>query len=68
MNQRLAARSFNLTRDGVRLRAVAARIYHNGGPAFRQSQRDRAADIAAGAGDDGDLAGEFLCHEPLPAQ
>ena len=68
MDQRLAAGGFDLARDGFRLGAVAARVHHNGRAALRQRQRDRAADIAAGAGDDSDFAGEFLGHEPLSAQ
>ena len=60
MDQRLAAGGLDLARDGVRLGAVAARVDHDRGAALRQRQRDRAADIAPGAGDDGDLAGEFL--------
>src|SRR5438132_949749 len=59
---RLAAGCLDLTNDRVRFRAIAARIYHDGRAAFSQRQRDSAADIAAGAGDDGDFAREFLCH------
>ena len=54
MDQRLAAGSLDLPRDGVRLGAVAARVHHDRRPALRERQRDRAADIAARAGDDGD--------------
>jgi len=46
----------------------AARIDHNGRAAFRQRQRDRAADIATGSGDDGDLADEFvIARHALPS-
>ena len=70
MDQRLAARGLDLARDGVRLGAVAARIDQNGRAALRQRQRDRAADVAPGAGDDGDLAAEFVAasHGLLSAQ
>src|SRR5262249_41694365 len=51
--------------DGVRFGTVAPRIHHDRRAAFRKRQRDGAPDVAAGAGDDGDLAREFLCH-PYP--
>ena len=65
MDQRLAARRLDLARDGLGLGAVAARIDHDGRAALRQRQRDRAADIAPRAGDDGDLAGEFVVRHVL---
>ena len=60
MDQRLAASGLDLARDRFRLGAVAARIDEDGRAAFRQRQRDRAADVAPRAGDDGDLAVEFV--------
>jgi hypothetical protein len=68
MDQRPAAGSFDLARDGIRLGAVAARIHHDGRTALPERERDRAADVAACASDDGDFACKFLGHEPLPAQ
>ena len=69
MNQRLAAGSLDLARDGFRLGAVAARVDHDGRTALRQRQRNRAADIAARAGDDGDLAvSSSLVMSALPTQ
>ena len=68
MNQRLAAGRFYLAHDRVRLGAVAACVHHDRGTSLRERQRDRPADIAARASDDGDLAGEFLGHEPLSTQ
>ena len=58
--------SLDLARDGLGLGAVAARIDQDGRPAVRQRQRDRAADIAARAGDDRDLAGEFAVRHVRP--
>src|SRR5439155_20525590 len=52
--------------DRVRLGTIAARIDHDRRTTLRQSQGDRAADIAARAGDDGDFTREFFGHEPLP--
>ena len=63
-----SASAVDLTRDGFRLGAVAARVHHDGRATLCQGQRDRATDIAAGAGDDSNLAREFFGHEPLPAQ
>ena len=60
MDQRLDAHGLDLARDGFRLGAIAAHIDHDGRAALRQRQRDGAADVAAGAGDDGDLAAEFV--------
>ena len=70
MNQCLAAPPLDIAGDGFSLATVAARIDQNGGTAVRQRQRDRAADIAAGAGDDGGLATEFVVasHGLLSAQ
>ena len=58
--------AFDLADDGVRFRAVAARIDHDGGTAVSERERDGAADIASGAGNDGDFAREFLCHAYTP--
>ena len=69
MDQRLAAGGYDLARDGFCFGAVAARVDEDGRTAFRQRQRDGAADIAAGAGDNGDLAAEFVvAHVRLSAQ
>ena len=46
--------------DGVGLRLVGTHVHHHRRAAGGKMQRDGAADIAAGAGDDGDLAGEFV--------
>ena len=65
MDHRLAAGGFDLARDGFRLGAIAARVDHDGGAAVGQRQRDRAADVTAGAGDDGDLAESSLVMSRL---
>ena len=65
---RLPEVRLDLVRNSLRLGAVTARVHQDGGTTFRQCQRDRAADIAACAGDNGDLADEFFGHEPLPTQ
>ncbi|OIQ67493.1 hypothetical protein GALL_509280 [mine drainage metagenome] len=65
MHERLPARGFDLACDGISLGAIAARIDHDGRATVRQSQRNRAADIAASARDNGDLAVEFsVSHHP----
>ena len=60
MDQRLAAARLDLMRDRLGLGVIAARIDHDRGAAIRQRQRNRAPDIAPGAGDDRNFAGEFL--------
>jgi hypothetical protein len=52
----LAACGIDLADDGVSFRAIAARIDHDGGTAVSERERDGAADIASGAGNDGDFA------------
>ena len=64
MNQRLAAGGLDLARDGLRLGAVAAGVDQEGGAALRQGQRDRTANVAPRAGDNGDLASEFVSIHP----
>jgi len=54
----------DLARDRLGLSAVAAGIDHDGRAILRQCQRNRASYIAPGAGDDGDLAGEFVAGHP----
>src|ERR1700682_6433622 len=68
MDQRLAAGSFDLARDGPGLGTVAARIDHQRRTALRQRQRDGAADITPRAGDDGYFSREFVVagHVPYP--
>ena len=65
-SHRLAAGRLDLSDDGVGFRLVGARVHHHRGAGGGQMQRDGAADIAPGAGDDGDFAGEFVAvrHEP----
>ena len=57
---RLAAGRLDLAHDGVGFRLVGARIHHHRRAGGGQLARDGAADIASGAGDDGDFAGEFV--------
>ena len=57
---RLAAGRFDLAHDAVGFRLVRTHIDHHRRAGGRQLQRDGAADIAPGAGDDGDFAGEFV--------
>ena len=70
MDQCLAAGSLDLARDRFRLGAVAARVHDDGRTTLRQRQRDCAADVAARAGDDGDLAARVrsVRHDLLSAQ
>ena len=49
---RLAARRFDFTHDTIGFRLVRAHVHHDGRTGLRKRQRDRAADIAPGAGDD----------------
>ena len=64
---RLAALAFDLLDDAFGLGAVAPHIDHDGTTAGGQFQRHGAPDAAAGAGDDGHAAGEFLfCHSVDP--
>ena len=68
MDQRLAALGRDLARNRICFGAIAARIDQNGSAALRQRQRDGTADVAPRAGDDGDLAAEFVGarHESYP--
>ncbi len=63
---RLAAGRFNLSNNAVSLRLVRADIDDDSGARLRECQRDRPADIAPSACDDGYLAGQFLVigHDP----
>ncbi len=55
----------DLADDAVGLGLVRPHIYDDGSAGFGQRQCDRTADIAPGAGDDGNLPGEFFAfsHE-----
>src|SRR5258707_12774223 len=66
MDQCLAAGGLDLARDGIRFGTVAARIDDDGCAAFRQRQCNGAADIAPCAGDDCDLAAEFVVRHYRP--
>ena len=57
---RLAALAFDLLDDALGLGAVAPHVDHHGAAAGGKLQRHGAADAAAGAGDDGDAALQFL--------
>ena len=56
----LAASVFDRAHHGVGLRAIGSRIDDDRRAAGCQFERDRAPDVAPGAGDDGDAAGEFV--------
>ncbi|MNC84776.1 hypothetical protein D3C83_03440 [compost metagenome] len=62
----LAARRADLLHDLVRVVLRRARVDRDCGAARRERERDRAADVARGAGDERHLAGElasrFVCH------
>src|SRR5262249_17032805 len=62
----LAAGSFDLAHYAVGLRFVRAHIDNNRSAGVRKRKRDGPANIAAGAGDDGNFACEFLVlsHDP----
>ena len=57
---RLAAGRLDLAHDAVGFRPVRAHVHHHRRTGLRERQRDGAANIAPGAGDDGDFAGKFL--------
>ena len=59
-SDRLAAGRLDLAHDAVGFRLVGARIDHHRRAGGGELARDGAADIASGAGDDGDFAGEFV--------
>ena len=64
-------RRFDLAHDGVGFRFVRAHIDHHRRAGLRQRQRDGAADIAPGAGDDGDswpASSLSIAHDVLPPQ
>jgi hypothetical protein len=46
----------------IDLASIRSRIDDDGSATIRKRQRNRAADIAAGAGDNSDFACEFLGH------
>jgi hypothetical protein len=54
----------DLADDAVGLGLVRSYIYDDGSAGFGQRQCDRTADIAPGAGDDGNLPGEFFALTP----
>ena len=60
MDQRLAACGLDLARDDSASARLLRALTTMDAPPSAKRQRDRAADIAARAGDDGDLAIEFL--------
>jgi hypothetical protein len=64
-SDRLAAGLLDLADDAISLSLVRPDIHDDGSARFRQRQRDRTADIAPGAGNDGNFSGEFfaLSHE-----
>jgi len=67
VSDRLAARRLDFAHNGVRLRAIATRVHHDGRATIRERKRDRTADVAAGAGDDGDFAGKFFGGHAHPS-
>jgi hypothetical protein len=60
--ERLAARAPDLARDCLGFLEVGADVDDDSGAAVGKRERDAAADIAPGAGNDGDAAREFLGH------
>ena len=60
--ERLAARALDLARDRRGFLQVGAGVDDDCGAAVGERERDAAADIAPGAGDDRDAASEFLGH------
>ena len=56
----LAAGRLDLSDHGVGFLLVGARVHHHRRAGGGKLLRDGAADIAPGAGDDGDFAGEFF--------
>jgi hypothetical protein len=56
--ERLAALGDDLGDDGIGLGLIGAGVDDDRGAILRQLQRDGTADVTAGAGDEGDAAGE----------
>ena len=64
MNQRLAAVCLISRSDGIGLGPIAACINQNGRAALRPAPARWRGRFTAGAGDDGDLAAEFVATGP----